>query len=63
MPLASGPRSKYPISRGLSESVKSQNETPPWYHDCTMTSRPLTGISEPLWATQFSVSPWWRGIL
>ena len=28
-----------------------------------MMSRPPTGISEPLWATQFSVSAWWRGIL
>ena len=59
----SGPRSKKPISFGLAESVKSQTETPPWYHAWTMMSRPWTGISEPLCATQFSVSAWWRGIL
>ena len=45
------------------ESVNSQRETPPWYQDCTMTSRPLTGTSEPLWATQFSVLFCSRGIL
>ena len=28
------------------------------YQDWTMTSRPLTGMSEPLWATQFSLSFW-----
>ena len=27
--------------RGCAESVKSQTETPPWYHACTMMSRPL----------------------
>ena len=48
---------------GFEESVKSQTETPPWYQAWTMMSLPLTGISEPLWATQFSVSAWWRGIL
>ena len=43
--------------------MKSQTETPPWYHAWTMMSRPLTGIREPSWAAQFSVSAWWRGIL
>ena len=28
--------------------------TPPWYHPCTMMSRPGTGISPPLCDTQFS---------
>ena len=28
------------------------------YHAWTMMSLPLTGISEPLCATQFSVSAW-----
>jgi hypothetical protein len=36
--------------------VKSM-EMPPWYQACTSMSRPGTGISEPLCATQFSVSP------
>ena len=35
-------------------SVQSNTDRPPWYHDCTMMSRPGTGISEPLCATQFS---------
>ena len=38
----------------VAESVKSNTETPPWYHACTMMSRPGTGISDPLCATQFS---------
>ena len=51
-----GPRSKNAISTGFDESVKSKTEMPPWYHACTMTSRPGTGTSEPLCATQFSRS-------
>ena len=43
--------------------MKSKTEIPPWYHAWTMMSRPGTGISEPLWATQFSVLAWVRGIL
>ena len=51
-----GPRSKKAISTGLAGSVKSNTETPPWYHACTMMSRPGTGTSDPLCATQFSCS-------
>ena len=51
-----GPRSKKAISTGLAGSVKSNTEIPPWYHACTITSRPGIGISEPLCATQFSVA-------
>ena len=40
-----GPRSKYAISFGCFGSVQSNTEMPPWYHDCTMISRPGTGIS------------------
>ena len=53
---SSGPRSKNAISTGLVASVKSNTDTPPWYHACALMSRPGTGISEPLCATQFSVS-------
>src|SRR5690242_17234396 len=49
-----GPRSKKAISCGCFASVQSNTEMPPWYHDCTITSRPGIGMSEPLWATQFS---------
>src|ERR1041384_5896822 len=57
---SAGPRSKKAISTGWAPSVQSNTETPPWYHDCTMTSRPGIGISEPLWATQFSFTVWGR---
>ncbi len=53
---STGPRSKYAISFGFRASVQSKTETPPWYHDCTITSRPGIGMSEPLCATQFSLS-------
>src|SRR5438445_8073014 len=49
-----GPRSKNAISVGCAASVQSNTEMPPWYHACTMMSRPGIGMSEPLWATQFS---------
>src|SRR4051794_31513737 len=49
-----GPRSKNAISVGCDGSVQSNTEMPPWYHACTITSRPGIGISEPLCATQFS---------
>src|SRR3712207_5330903 len=49
-----GPRSKKAISFGFFASVQSKTEMPPWYHACTITSRPGIGIREPLWATQFS---------
>ena len=49
-----GPRSKNAISRGWAESVKSIIEMPPWYHAWTRMSRPGTGTSAPLCATQFS---------
>src|ERR1051325_3256357 len=51
---STGPRSKKPISLGCAGSVHSNIETPPWYHDCTITSRPGVGIIEPLGATQSS---------
>ncbi len=51
---STGPRSWYAISIGRFASVQSKIETPPWYQDCTITSRPGIGISEPLCATQFS---------
>src|SRR5207237_6880239 len=51
---SAGPRSKNAISLGCAASVQSNTEMPPWYHDCTMTSRPGIGINEPLCATQFS---------
>jgi hypothetical protein len=51
---STGPRSWKAISIGCRGSVQSKTEMPPWYHDCTITSRPGIGISEPLWATQFS---------
>src|SRR5437868_12120364 len=51
---STGPRSKNAISCGCLASVQSNTEIPPWYHDCTMISRPGIGISEPLCATQFS---------
>src|ERR671929_2211631 len=49
-----GPRSKNAISFGCAASVQSNTEMPPWYHACTITSRPGIGMREPLWATQFS---------
>src|SRR5687768_12163034 len=49
-----GPRSKKPISMGFDGSVQSKTDIPPWYQDCTITSRPGIGISDPLCATQFS---------
>src|SRR6185436_17329296 len=52
--LSTGPRSKLAISFGCDGSVQSNTEMPPWYHDCTITSRPGIGISDPLCATQFS---------
>ena len=39
---------------GPAGSVQSNTETPPWYQACAITSRPGMGMSEPLWATQFS---------
>src|SRR6185503_8296458 len=51
---STGPRSKNAISFGFFASVQSNTEMPPWYHDCTITSRPGIGINDPLWATQFS---------
>ena len=38
-------------------------EMPPWYQDCTIRSRPGTGMMLPLWATQFSFSLWADGSL
>ena len=58
-----GPRSKNAISFGCAASVKSNTDTPPWYQPWAMTSRPGIGISEPLCATQFSVSVCGAGIL
>ncbi len=58
-----GPRSNQAISLGFLALVKSKTEMPPWYHAWTIRSRPFTGISEPLWATQFSVLELVRGIL
>ena len=58
-----GPRSKYAISTGRMGSVQSNTLIPPWYHDCTITVRPGTGISDPLCATQFSVRVCAAGIL
>src|SRR4029453_15141490 len=58
-----GPRSKYAISTGFAESGKSNPDRPPWYHACTMMSRPGTGMSDPLCATQFSCSVCGAGIL
>ena len=58
-----GPRSKKAISVGLAVSVKSIIETPPWYHAWTRMSRPGTGTSEALWATQFSCDVCTAGIL
>src|SRR3982751_5439606 len=52
---STGPQSKYAISRGCAASVQSNIEIPPWYHACTITSRPGIGISDPLCATQFSL--------
>src|SRR3954468_17908850 len=60
---SSGPRSKYAISTGCEMSVQSNTEMPPWYHPCTMTSRPGIGIREPLCATQFSDDVCVAGIL
>src|SRR5207249_10504717 len=51
---STGPRSKNAISFGCAGSVQSKTEMPPWYHACTITSRPGTGMSDPLCATQFS---------
>ena len=36
--------------------MKSITDSPPWYQACTNTSRPGTGTTEPLCATQFSVT-------
>jgi len=58
-----GPRSWKAISTGRLGSVNSKTEMPPWYHDCTMMSRPGTGMSDPLWATQFSNFVCGAGIL
>src|SRR5215475_1860993 len=52
---STGPRSKNAISFGCDASVQSNTEMPPWYHACTITSRPGIGINEPLCATQFSL--------
>ena len=52
-PEQSAPRAKKAISWTWRGSVKSKTEMPPWYHACTMMSRPGTGISDPLCATQF----------
>src|SRR6185295_1709984 len=60
---STGPRSKKAISVGCDTSVQSNTDTPPWYHDCTITSRPGIGMSEPLCATQFSRVVWAAGIL
>ena len=60
---ATGPRSKKATSTGLAGSVQSKTETPPWYHDWAITSRPGIGMSEPLWATQFSWAVWATGSL
>ena len=49
-----GPRSKYPISFGFDESVKSISDAPAWYQACTMMSRPGTGTSDGKCETQFS---------
>ena len=49
-----GPRSKNASSFGWAESVKSNTEMPPWYQAWLITSRPGTGTSDPLCATQFS---------
>src|SRR5215212_5653743 len=53
---STGPRSKKAISLGCAASVQSNTEIPPWYHACTITSRPGMGMSEPLCATQFSAA-------
>ena len=37
---STGPRSKKAISFGCAASVQSNTEMPPWYHACTITSRP-----------------------
>ena len=60
---STGPRSKKAISIGCEASVQSNTDTPPWYQLCTMMSRPGTGTSDPLCATQFSCSVWAAGIL
>ena len=60
---STGPRSKKAISFGCAASVQSKTEMPPWYHACTITSRPGIGISEPLCATQFSCRRLRRGQL
>ncbi|MFP7724523.1 hypothetical protein [Lysobacter sp. D1-1-M9] len=58
-----GPRSKNAISNGLAESVKSITDSPPWYQAWMNTSRPGIGRTEPLCATQFSVTVCGDGIL
>src|SRR5262245_11481008 len=58
-----GPRSWYAISNGFAGLVQSNTEIPPWYHPCTITSRPGIGISDPLCATQFSRAVCGAGIL
>ncbi len=58
-----GPRSKKASSFGWAESVKSNTEIPPWYQAWLITSRPGTGTSVPLWATQFSCEVCGAGIL
>src|SRR3954462_14885485 len=60
---STGPRSKNAISFGCAASVQSNTEIPPWYHACTITSRPGLGITEPLCATQFSKRVCGAGIL
>src|SRR3954465_9550168 len=61
--VSAGPRSKKAISRGCAASVQSKTEIPPLYHACAITSRPGIGISDPLWATQFSAFVWGAGSL
>ena len=72
LPLYSRPASRHPESNdrwqsigtaieerdldGCRRVVKSNTDTPPWYHACTMMSRPGTGMIDPLCATQFSCS-------